>query len=107
MFTIALLVSALPLLAHANVSFNKGDFIAAHEITRNGEVLVSVKLSKSGKAKVKKLNREAVGEAVHMEVGDVAKDFTLKVPIKGESLEMGPYSPSDAERVVSAINHRK
>jgi hypothetical protein len=56
-FSIALLVSALPIVASANpsINFDRGDFIAAKRITRDGEEFLKVKLSKSGKAKLKKL----------------------------------------------------
>jgi hypothetical protein len=62
-FSIALLISALPAMGldGAGVSLNKGDFLAAETVSRDGETLVRVKLSKSGKAKIKKLNRTAFG----------------------------------------------
>jgi hypothetical protein len=52
LFSMALLISALPFLSsqHASGQFNKGDFIA-----RERGAVVQMKLSKSGKAKVKKL----------------------------------------------------
>jgi signal peptidase I len=59
-FSMALMISALPLVVSAGsstISLNKGDFVSAEKISRNGETLVSVKLSKSGKAKFKKLNQ--------------------------------------------------
>lgn len=59
LFSIALLVSAFPIFAQAEsagISLNKGDFLSAEKITNDGESVVSVKLSKSGKAKLKKLN---------------------------------------------------
>jgi hypothetical protein len=67
LFTIALLISALPAISSADpaVSLNKGDFIAAEKVTRDGETIVSVRLSKSGKAKIKKLGNKDVGKAVH------------------------------------------
>lgn len=104
MFSIALLLSALPLFANAGIVLNKGDFLSAERITKNGEVKVSVKLSKSGKAKFKKLNATAVGENVHAEIGGVITDFKLRVPIQGEGLEMGPYAEGDAAKVVADIN---
>ncbi len=61
-FSIAFLISALPLaaLADSTISLNRGDFIAAERISKDGETIVSVKLSKSGKAKFKKLNASHV-----------------------------------------------
>jgi len=63
-FSMALMISALPLVVSAGsstISLNKGDFVSAEKISRNGETLVSVKLSKSGKAKFKKLNETFKG----------------------------------------------
>ena len=107
-FSIALLISALPAfaLADALVSFNKGDFVSANSTLRNGETILSVKLSKSGKAKVKKLNQNSVGKNIHAEIAGVTSDFKLKEPIKGDSLEMGPYSTEDAQKIVTEINKK-
>ncbi len=57
-FSIAVLVSALPILATANpsITFDRGDFIAAQKITKEGDTVLKVKLSKSGKAKLKKFS---------------------------------------------------
>lgn len=102
MYSIALLASAIPLIATAKtaISLDKGDFLSAKKIERGGEELVSVKLSKSGKAKLRKLNHGSV----HTEIGGVASDFTLREPITGDGLQMGPYSEIDAAKVVQAIN---
>ena len=57
LFSIALLVSALPLFAESPaISLNEGDFLSAEQVSHDGETVVRVKLSKSGKAKFKKLN---------------------------------------------------
>lgn len=108
-FSIALLISALPVFASANssISFNKGDFISANSISKNGETVLSVKLSKSGKAKVKKLNQTSVDQNIHAEIGGVTSDFKLREPIKGDSLEMGPYSAEDAQKIITEINQQK
>ena len=106
LFSIALMASAIPLSVSAGthkIALNRGDFVSAERVQRNGELLVSVKLSKSGKAKLKKLNENSVGEAVHSEIGGVASDFLLREKIRGDELEMGPYSPGNADKVVSAI----
>lgn len=106
-FSMALLISALPQLAlaeAANISLNQGDFIAAEKITRDGKTLVKVKLSKSGKAKFKKLNEHAVKQNVHSDIAGVSADFTLREPIAGDGLEMGPYSADDADKVTQAVN---
>ncbi|MGZ3656999.1 MAG: hypothetical protein ACXVB9_08030 [Bdellovibrionota bacterium] len=107
-FTFALLVSGLPLVAHAGsgVLLGKGDFKSALKIDHNGELLVSVKLSKSGKSKIRKLNETSVGSEVQAEIGGVTTHFKLREPIRGNGLEMGPYSAADAAAVVSAINHQ-
>ncbi|CAN5515595.1 hypothetical protein BH10BDE1_BH10BDE1_14000 [soil metagenome] len=108
LFSIALLISALPLIAQAEaarVTLNHGDFVAAEKLSHDGETLVSVKLSKSGKAKFKKLNSEAVGKTVHSHIGGVASDFILRTALTGDSLEMGPYDKGDAEKVIAEINN--
>jgi|GEM_PF-7068379 len=57
-FTLAMLISALPLGASStNISLNAGDSVAGRGISQEGEV--RVKLSKSGKAKLKKLRKES------------------------------------------------
>jgi hypothetical protein len=107
-FSFVLLASALPLLAAAEaagVTLDKADFLSARRITRRGEAIVGVKLSKSGKAKLRKLNGSSVNREVRSEIAGVAKEFVLREPIRGDGLEMGPYSVSDADKVVSAINH--
>ena len=109
LFSIAVLISALPMVVQAQasaVSLNKGDFIAAERQSKNGETVVSVKLSKSGKAKFKKLNSQSVDKAVHSEIAGVSSDFKLREPIKGDDLQMGPYSDGDAAKIVAAINKK-
>lgn len=105
LFTIAMLISALPLSSFAGaISLNEGDFVAAEKVSRDGETVVSVKLSKSGKVKFKKLNEQSVNQPFHAEIAGVSSDFKLREPIKGDRLEMGPYSAEDAGKVVTAIN---
>ncbi len=106
LFSATLLISALPLAASARsaLELRPADFTAAKKVSRNGESIVRVKLSKSGKAKIKRLNQNAVGQEVHSEIGGVVTNFTLREPIKGNGLEIGPYSEEDAERVVADIN---
>ncbi|NUM59868.1 MAG: hypothetical protein HUU56_14610 [Bdellovibrionaceae bacterium] len=89
------------------MSFNKGDFVSANSISRNGEILLIVKLSKSGKAKIRKLNQNSVDKNIHTEIAGVTSDFKFREPIKGDSLEMGPYLTDDAQKIVSEINHQK
>jgi hypothetical protein len=101
LFSIALMASAIPLTVSAGarkITLNKGDFVSAERVQRSGELLVSVKLSKSGKAKLKKLNESSVGELVHSEIGGVSSDFLLREKIRGSGLEMGPYSPGNADK---------
>jgi hypothetical protein len=102
----ALLMSVLPALANADskISLTKEDFVAAQKISREGENIISVKLSKSGRAKMKKLNLVPGAPNVHSNIGGVKADMKLKEPIKGDSLEMGPYSTSEAEKIVYEIN---
>lgn len=58
MFSLAILISALPQLAIArptDLKLNHGDFLASERLGPDGEAVLNVKLSKSGKAKLKKL----------------------------------------------------
>lgn len=108
LFSFAVMISAIPLIALAktsSVSFNEGDFKAAKKITRNGDTLISLKLSKSGKAKLKKLNAEAVNKDVHLDVAHVEADFKLREAITGDSLEAGPFASDEADRIVTEINN--
>ena len=102
----ALLISAIPLLTHADaaISLNNGDFIAAETVSQDGETIIKIKLSKSGKAKFKKLNESSVNKEIHAEVAGVVSDFKLREPIKGDNLQMGPYSAAEAQKIVAEIN---
>jgi hypothetical protein len=107
LFSMAILISALPLFAAAesqNITLNKGDFLSAERLSRNGETIVSVKLSKSGKAKVKKLKAEK--GSVHVDLAGVSKDLQMKEPIRGDGLEMGPYGRLEAQKVIAQINKK-
>lgn len=108
LYSIALLISAIPhfALAGAELSLNKEDFTAAERVSPSGETIIKVKLSKSGKAKFKKLNLQSVGREVHAEIAGVTSDFKLKQPIKGDGLEMGPYASEEADRVIAEINKK-
>ena len=108
-FSIALLVSALPVFLSAkaaDISLNSGDFIAAERKSPAGDTIIKVKLSKSGKAKFKKLNDNSINKEVHAEIAGVSSDFKLKVPIVDEGLEMGPYSSVNADKVITEINKK-
>jgi hypothetical protein len=54
----ALLISALPLAPSAKsaLRLNEGDFKVSERVTKEGERVLKYKLTKSGKAKVKKIN---------------------------------------------------
>lgn len=109
LFSIAILMSALPLqgiAADREVSLNHADFIAAEKVSPSGETVLNVKLSKSGKAKIKKLNASSVSKEIHVEVAGIASDFKLKVPIAGDEMQMGPYSAAEATKVVDEINKK-
>jgi hypothetical protein len=102
-FSLALMLS-LPLIAQADVTLEKGDFTRATRISKDGETVVSAKLSKSGKSKLRKLNASSVGQNVHADIGGVKSDFRLREPVKGDGIEMGPYPAAEAIKVTSAIN---
>jgi hypothetical protein len=108
-FTLALLVSALPLVQSAqaaDIKLNKGDFLSAEKIEQSGEVVLSVKLSKSGKAKFKKLNKTQVNQEVESSIAGVENHFKLREPIRGDKLQIGPFSASEAEKVFIEINKK-
>lgn len=87
MFSLVLMASALPVFASArSLSLDRGDFRAAQRVSRNGQTIVSVKLSKSGKAKVRRL-------------GGVAA-------VSEPTLEMGPYAEDEADAVIASINRK-
>ncbi len=108
-FTIAMLISAMPVTVMADgkeISFAKEDFISATQITKDGETIVSAKLSKSGKAKLKKINKLAADQTVRTEMGSVQSDFKVRAPLQGEGIQFGPYPESDAQKVIQEINLR-
>ena len=109
LYSIALLVSAIPLIssARSNIKFDKGDFIAAEKITKDGESVVSFKLSKSGKAKIKILNEQVDPKEIYSDIGGVSSNLRVREKIIGDDIEMGPYSSEDAQKVISEINEKK
>ncbi len=108
LFSIALLISALPagVYADPSIHLNKGDFIAAEKVSKDGETVLAVKLSKSGKAKLRKVKKQRAQKVVLSDIAGVASTFTLREPIKGDGLEIGPYSSEDAQKVASEINKK-
>lgn len=57
-FSMALLISALPVSVSANQArqFNEGDFKVIEKTSDGAEPELKIKLSKSGKAKLKRIN---------------------------------------------------
>ncbi len=107
LFAVSVLLSAIPVLAMAgSINLSKGDFLSAKKITKNGEIVLSLKLSKSGKAKFKEWNKSSVGHTIHTDIAGVVTDFTLRDPIGGDKLEAGPYSEPDAQKVIAEINEK-
>ena len=109
LFSVALLISALPLpsIANSSISFDRADFAAAEQINREGEAILKVKLTKSGKAKLKKLNEQSSNRRVHIQISGVSSDLTLRDSIQGDGLELGPYSRENAQTMVTTINSTK
>jgi hypothetical protein len=105
-FSVGILISALPMIAAAanGLALNRGDFLSAERITRNGKTVVSVKLSKSGKAKMRKLNETSVGQKVTTEFGGHSSTIILREPIRGGALEFGPFPAEEAGEIVAGIN---
>jgi hypothetical protein len=68
--------------------------------------LLEIKRRYDPKAKIRKLGEHAVNKEVHSEIGGVSSHSRLREPIKGDGLEMGPYSTEDAQKVASEINKK-
>ena len=104
LFSIALMVSAIPMIVFADgrtLSLSKEDFVAAERVSSSGETLVKLKLSKSGKAK---LNRAAKDSDVKLVFGDQESQLKLRTKIEGEDLQVGPYSEGTAADLVAEVN---
>lgn len=69
LFSISFLISALPIVvpAEIGITLNNGDFRAAEKITQEGDQIINVKLSKSGKAKLRRL-KEMTSDKKQIEV---------------------------------------
>ncbi len=78
--------------------------MAAQSISRDGETVLKVKLSKSGKAKLRQLKKD---DAILTEVAGVTSNFKIRETILGEDLEIGPYSPGEAQAIVKVINQQR
>ena len=77
LYSVALLVSALPIFAIAQshgVTLGASDFISAEKNLENGETIVSLKLSKSGRSKFKKLKAQAPTDWVLAGVAGASAD---------------------------------
>lgn len=107
-YSIAILISALPAFALAQshgISLAASDFVAAERVAAEGDTIIKVKLSKSGKAKFKKLGELKTDSAnVHTEIAGVVRDLKLRTKIDGDSLEMGPFAQSEAVKIETEIN---
>lgn len=60
LFSMALLMSALPFVSPAEIQtlqLNSGDFISSERLSVEGDPLFKVKLSKAGKAKLKRVQK--------------------------------------------------
>jgi hypothetical protein len=82
------------------------DFSSAKRLDRQPSVLVSAALSKAGLQKFRELNRTMIGKDVAIEIAGVSSKFKLRESIRGDSLEMGPYSENEAQKVIEAINSK-
>jgi preprotein translocase subunit SecD len=100
-YSIALLISALPVSINASqlTEFNHSDFKAVERTHPDGETTLKIKLSKSGKAKVKKYNADHVGEKVKFQFSSTTSELTLREPIRGDSIEIGPFSEDTASAI--------
>jgi hypothetical protein len=108
-FTIAMLISAMPVTVLGDgkeISLAKEDFISATQVTQDGETIVSAKLSKSGKAKLRKINKLSADQTISADIGGVQSDFKVRAPLQGEGIQFGPYPESDAQKVIQAINQQ-
>lgn len=102
LFKVALLASAIPISVWAGttkISLNKGDFISTKCVSQKGDTVLSLRLSKSGKAKVKKLNQKKDNE-IQVEIAGVVSRVKMRDLIRGDGLEIGPYVQDEVNKVV-------
>lgn len=103
LFSIALMVSAIPMIVFADgrtISLNKEDFTAAERVSPTGETLVKLKLSKSGKAKI---NRASKDDDVKLVFGEHVSHIKLKTKISGDDIQAGPFSSDEAQDLVHQV----
>lgn len=105
-FSLALLISALPLigLADHSVDFNEGDFRSATQVTKDGETVLKLKLSKSGKAKIKRLSSMKGEKHMQTDIAGISSRMKLRVPITGEGIQIGPFKQQDAKKILKMLN---
>ncbi len=104
LLTSLVLLLSITTFAAENLKLGSGDFSSAKRLERSASILVSARLSKTGLAKFRELNRTMIGSKIAIEIAGIASNFILREAIRGESLEMGPYSEPEAQKVIEAIN---
>lgn len=109
LFSIVLLISALPLFVMADgtsVTLNSGDFVSAERTTPVGDTLLKLKLSKSGKAKLRKISKSSGDGEVNVALGDLRSQLKLKGVILDEDIQIGPYNSTEATQVMADVNKK-
>ncbi|MGZ3743966.1 MAG: hypothetical protein ACXWRE_09075 [Pseudobdellovibrionaceae bacterium] len=110
LFTIAFLLALLPFkmsFAHDSKStLTKADFSHAEESIKDGKSLVELDLSQNGMEKVKHLNQSQVGKKVSLVLAGKEHSLTLRVPIADDKIQAGPFTHSEAQKIVDEINKK-
>ncbi len=94
LYSIAFLFSVLPIISSATneLKFNRGDFVGTERKTSDGDTVLKVRLSKSGKAKIKKLNKEEVFKKIDLKVDGGSSALQIKELFSGSEIEVGTRS---------------
>lgn len=94
-------------LAKADVdSLNKTDFSRASEIATGETSTLHLHLSESGQAKIHRLNANSVGQKVAFHLGGKTYEWILRVRIAGDTIEAGPVSHAEAQKIETEVNSR-
>jgi hypothetical protein len=104
---IVLLLAAISVFSAVatNLALSKTDFVSAEEVHVGSKLLVRGTLSPEGMSKFKVLNANQVGKELDLELAGLKIHRTLRVPITGNQLEIGPFSEIEARKIVAEINN--
>jgi hypothetical protein len=92
-------------MAHeASMALTKSDFSHAEEFAKNNKSMVELDLSKTGKEKIKQLNKSYLGKEVVLKIGSYQQSLKFKVPIVGDKMEAGPFTHDEAQTIINDVN---